>query len=97
MPQLDISTYISQAFWVILCFCFLWFFLAVFITPKIADIQEQRKRKIYDYLQKAENLNNQAKLVLENYQNSLDSAKKKAFNDFKQIQSMYAGEADDFS
>ena len=84
MPQLDISTYISQAFWVILCFSFLWLFLAIFVTPKIADIQEQRKRKIYDYLQKAEKLNNQAKLSLEKYQNSLERAKKKAFDDFEQ-------------
>ena len=84
MPQLDISTYISQAFWVVLCFSILWIFLALFITPRIADIQEQRKRKINDYLKKAEILNNQAKTSLEKYQSSLENAKIKANEDFEQ-------------
>ncbi|MBP5352706.1 MAG: hypothetical protein J6Y91_02945 [Alphaproteobacteria bacterium] len=74
MPQLDTATYLSQAFWLIVCFCTLWGLLSVFITPKLTDIIEQRKRKISDYVQKAEKLNNQAKEILESYQSALSRA-----------------------
>ena len=33
MPQLDLSTYASQAFWMILSFSVLWILLSVFVTP----------------------------------------------------------------
>ncbi len=75
MPQLDFATYLSQAFWLIVCFCFLWAVLANFITPKIADIQEQRKRKIDDFIQKADKLNKQAQKSLDKYNKALNEAK----------------------
>ncbi len=78
MPQLDLSTYASQAFWMILSFCLLWILLSIFVTPKITDVLEQRKRKMEDYIRKAEKLNQQAKLSLEKYENALNEAKIKA-------------------
>lgn len=81
MPQLNLATYASQAFWVILCFCTLWFLLSVFISPKIADILEQRKRKINDYISKAEKLNSEAKSSLEKYQGALETARTRAAAD----------------
>lgn len=83
MPQLDISTYFSQAFWLLISFCLLWALLAIFVVPKIADIIEQRKRKINDYLQKAEALNNRAKASLEHYNNALTAAQNFAENKFE--------------
>ncbi|MBQ7633242.1 MAG: hypothetical protein IJS88_03930 [Alphaproteobacteria bacterium] len=67
MPQLDPSSYISQFFWMLVCFCTLWALLSLFVIPKIADIIEQRKRKIDEYIQKADALNKQAKESLEKY------------------------------
>lgn len=81
MPQLDLSTYVSQAFWMVLCFSLLWILLSIFITPKIADVLEQRKRKIDDYIRKAEKLNQQAKASLEKYEQTLNEAKAKAAAD----------------
>lgn len=81
MPQLDLSTYASQAFWMVLCFSLLWLLLSIFITPKIADVLEQRKRKIDDYIRKAEKLNQQAKASLEKYEQTLNEAKAKAAAD----------------
>lgn len=81
MPQLDLSTYASQAFWMVLCFSLLWLLLSIFITPKIADVLEQRKRKIDDYIRKAEKLNQQAKSSLEKYEQTLNEAKAKAAAD----------------
>ena len=75
MPQLDWSTFISQAFWLLVCFCTLWFLLSRFIMPKLADIIEQRKRKIDDYVQKADALSTAAKTSLNKYTETLASAK----------------------
>ena len=54
MPQLDTSSYFSQLFWMLVCFCCLWALLSTFVIPKIADAMEQRKRKIDEYIQKAD-------------------------------------------
>ena len=86
MPQLDLSTFASQAFWMVLCFSLLWILLSIFITPKITDVLEQRKRKIDDYIRKAEKLNQQAKTSLEKYEQALNEAKMKAAADIAESQ-----------
>ena len=78
MPQLDPSSYISQVFWLLVSFCLLWFLLAYFVMPKIADVVEQRKRKIDEYIQKADALNLQAKASLERYHDTLAEAEETA-------------------
>ena len=78
MPQLDWSTYLSQAFWLLVCFCALWILLANLVTPKLADVIEQRKRKINDYVEKAEQLNRQAQNSLLKYQQTLTEAQAQA-------------------
>ena len=78
MPQLDWSTYLSQAFWLLVCFCALWILLANLVTPKLADVIEQRKRKINDYVEKAEQLNRQAQNSLLKYQQPLAEAQAQA-------------------
>ena len=81
MPQLDVSSYISQMFWLLLSFCVLWFLLSAFIVPKLADVVEQRKRKIDEYVQKAEALNAQAQQSLEKYNETIAMAEKQAEED----------------
>jgi F-type H+-transporting ATPase subunit b len=75
MPQIDVSTFLSQAFWLLVCFCTLWGLLSVCITPKLTDIIEQRKRKINDFIQKAENLRRQAEQSLQAYNQAVTTAK----------------------
>lgn len=75
MPQLDWTTFLSQAFWLLISFCALWFLLANFITPKLANVVEQRKRKIDDYVQKADALNAAAQDSLDKYNKTLANAK----------------------
>ncbi|MBR6355406.1 MAG: hypothetical protein IKR92_01000 [Alphaproteobacteria bacterium] len=81
MPQLDVSSYISQMFWLLLSFCALWFLLSTFIVPKLADVVEQRKRKIDEYVQKAEALNAQAQKSLEKYNETISLAEQQAEED----------------
>lgn len=78
IPQLDLSTYVSQVFWLLTCFVLLWISVSVFITPKIADVLEQRKRKINEYIKKADKLNTQAKETADKYTLTLEQAQKRA-------------------
>lgn len=78
MPQLDISTYLSQIFWLLLSFFSLWFMLSWFIIPRIEDIMEQRRRKIDGYIKKAEKINKQALQSLDKYEKALKKAKDQA-------------------
>jgi len=78
MPQLNLATFLSQSFWLILSFCLLWALLAIFIMPKITNVIEQRKRKINDYIQKAEKLNIKAQASLAKYEETLEEAKNSA-------------------
>lgn len=52
--------------------------LANLVTPKLADVIEQRKRKINDYVEKAEQLNRQAQNSLLKYQQTLAEAQAQA-------------------
>ena len=74
MPQIDASTFVSQAFWLVLCFCTLWALLSLFIMPKLAYIKEQRKRKINEYLFKAEALKTQAQQAIDTYNKIIGDA-----------------------
>lgn len=83
MPQLEISTYLTQIFWVITTFIIFWMVMDHVIIPKISDTIEARKRKYDDYIIKAEEINKKALATLERYENTLAAAKSKASEQIK--------------
>lgn len=56
MPQLDISTFPSQIFWLIICFGILCLIMATMVTPRIATTLSTRHRKLDDNNTAAEQL-----------------------------------------
>ena len=46
MPQLDVATYPSLIFWLVLTFSFTFFVLKYYVTPKMSEILNYRKEKI---------------------------------------------------
>lgn len=78
MPQLDSSTFTSQLFWLVICFFSMLFIMSKFIVPKIADILEQRQRKIDGYLNKAHTIRLEAEESLKKYQEALAEATRNA-------------------
>lgn len=83
MPQLEISTYLTQIFWVITTFIIFWMVMDHVIIPKISDTIEARKRKYDDFIIKAEEINKKALATLERYENTLAAAKSKASEQIK--------------
>ena len=97
MPQLDFSMYASQALWMIFFFIMLWLGLSLFITPKIAEVHEWRKRKIHEYLRKAESANRKAQSTLQKYEDAISEANKQALNSMERQQNeirSYVNEAE---
>ena len=78
MPQLEISTYVTQIFWLIVSFLSFWFMMAKIVIPKISETIEERKRKYDDYIRKAEEINVKALDSLQRYEKTLAAAKIKA-------------------
>jgi len=78
LPQLDIETYASQIFWLIITFIVLYFLVAKIAMPRIAEVLEGRQERIEDDLDKAETLKKEAYLVRVEYEKALSSAREKA-------------------
>lgn len=79
MPQLEVSTYITQIFWLIMTFLCFWLVMDKFIIPRIAETVEARKRKYNEFILKAEEINKKAIASLKNYEEALAAAKKEAY------------------
>lgn len=78
MPQLDSSSFVSQIFWLAITFLVLWGVMSRFIVPRIAEIIDERQKKIEEDIQKAERINKQALLSLERYEAAIENAKREA-------------------
>jgi F-type H+-transporting ATPase subunit b len=57
LPQMDISTFPSQLFWLIVTFTALYLFMWKFVIPRLSTTIEERKDKISNDINDAENLN----------------------------------------
>lgn len=84
MPQLEVSTFITQIFWLITTFLCFWLVMAKFIIPQIAETVEARKRKYDEFILKAEEVNKKAFASLKNYEEALAAAKKDAYEQSRQ-------------
>lgn len=63
MPQLDISTFPSQIFWLIICFGILCLVMATLVTPRIASSLSKRHQKLAQDNEAAEQLLKEASLL----------------------------------
>ena len=84
MPQLDISTYFTQFFWVIVTFISFWFVMDKLIVSKLKDTINKRKQKYDDLILKADKINKKALESLNKYEEIIAAAKLKADEQIKQ-------------
>jgi len=80
LPQLDISTWGSQIFWLLLTFGVLYFVLATFILPRLRDGISERDDRIRDDLDQAANFQREAEEAEKAYTQMLSDARAKAMN-----------------
>jgi F-type H+-transporting ATPase subunit b len=78
MPQFDSSTFSSQAFWAVVSFIVLMTLLAKYVLPAIAEILDQRGKKIGREISDAEKMRRESEEMLAKYKKDLANANQEA-------------------
>lgn len=77
LPQLDITTWPNQLFWLLVTFGVGYVIMSRFITPRIAGVLEQRGKTIQNDLTLAKEAEAEAQEMRSAYEASLDDARAK--------------------
>ena len=78
LPQLDISTWPSQLFWLVVLFTAGYIIMAKFVTPRIGAVLEERRAKLENDLVKARVASENAARIRAEYEADLDAARSAA-------------------
>ena len=68
MPQLDVTTYASQLFWLLITFVPLYLVIVRVALPRVGEVLEARHEKIEDDLKKAAARQEEAEAVMAEYE-----------------------------
>ena len=82
MPQLNPEFWVSQIFWLILTFGFLFIILSKFILPKISNNLELRKSQILENIETAEKQKMESENKIREYETLINNSKNEARNYF---------------
>lgn len=74
MPQLDISTFLPQLFWLIISFAFLYIILSQVSLPKLINISQERDLQISEALAAADKNKTEACRLKDEYEKNLANA-----------------------
>ena len=78
LPQLDVSAFPTQIFWLIISFALLYWIMSKMAVPRIAEVLEERQERITDDLETAERLKSEAEKVQADYEKALAEARSEA-------------------
>ncbi len=79
LPQLtQISSFPSQIFWLIVTFGLLYYLMSKVALPRVAEVLDERDKKINDNLAEAEELRNKAEAAKADYEAALEKARRDA-------------------
>jgi F-type H+-transporting ATPase subunit b len=93
VPQLDVSTFSSQIFWLIICFATLYFLLSRRALPRISEILEARQDRIAADLDQAQRLRREAEAALLAYEQGVAKAQGEAHALIAEVQGRLQAEA----
>lgn len=78
LPQLDVTTFPTQIFWLIVSFAILYLFMSRIVVPRIAEVLEERQDRIADDIETAERFKAEAEAVKAEYEQTLADSRAKA-------------------
>jgi F-type H+-transporting ATPase subunit b len=84
LPQLDISTWPSQMFWLVVLFGAGYLIMAKVVTPSIGAVLEERRIKLDGDLEKARTASSGAAKIRADYESDLEKARSEASKFAKQ-------------
>jgi F-type H+-transporting ATPase subunit b len=92
MPQLDVATYATQIFWLVVAFSVLFYLLRKKALPRVAEILEARQDRMAADLDRAQALRAEAEQTLATYEKLLAEAQEKARAGFAETQARLSEE-----
>ncbi len=92
LPQLDVTTYPGQLFWLAVTFPVLFLLMRFFIVPGLQGVQGARRQTLQGDLGEASKANDEAKVLRESYESALAQAKTKAHGMLAEIAAAAAEE-----
>ena len=95
LPQLDIATWPSQLFWLVVLFGAGYLVMAKIVTPRIGAVLEERRQTVNGDLEKARNASAEAAKIRADYESDLENARSGAAEYAKQAVAEAAKKADD--
>jgi F-type H+-transporting ATPase subunit b len=78
MPQLEVATYASQIFWLLVAFATLYWLLSTRALPRVGEILEARQDRVAVDLDQAQRLRAEAETALDSYERQLNAARDQA-------------------
>jgi F-type H+-transporting ATPase subunit b len=93
MPQLDVSTYLPQIVWLAITFIALYVLMARVGLPAVGAMLDQRRNKISDDFDKAEQMKTEAEAVMAAYERALAEARVAAQETLRQAMEKLNAEA----
>jgi F-type H+-transporting ATPase subunit b len=93
VPQLDVSTFASQIFWLLICFSILYYLLSRRALPRVSEILEARQDRIAADLDQAQRLRRDAEVALAAYEEAMAKAQDRAQSLLAEAQSRLQAEA----
>jgi F-type H+-transporting ATPase subunit b len=78
MPQLDLSTFPSQIFWLAVFFTVLYLLMAKLAIPRIERVIDERRDRVENDLDKAGQMKSEAEAVITAYEKALADARHQA-------------------
>ena len=94
MPQLDISVFPTQLFWLALIFIALYLILWKVALPRVTEVRESRQVRIESDLEKAEALKAEAEAALADYEKTVAEATAEAQNSVREAARKMAEDAE---
>jgi F-type H+-transporting ATPase subunit b len=93
VPQLDVSTFSSQIFWLIICFGTLYYLLSRRALPRVSEVLEARQDRIAADLDQAQRLRREAEAALAAYEKAMGQAQDEAQALLAEVQNRLQAEA----
>jgi F-type H+-transporting ATPase subunit b len=93
VPQIEVSTFASQIFWLIICFATLYYLLSRKALPRVAEILEARQDRIAADLDEAQRLRVEAEAALEEYEAAVAKAQAEAHSLLSEAQARLQAES----
>jgi F-type H+-transporting ATPase subunit b len=93
VPQLEVWTFPSQIFWLLICFSILYYLLSRKALPRVSEILEARQDRIAADLDQAQRLRREAEAALATYEQGIAKAQGEAHTLLAEAQSRLQAEA----